>query len=362
MTELTCEQFFDGDVLRGRSRITLQNDVVVSIEPHEGDVDYQLISPGLVDIQMNGFDEWDVSVSDEVQLRQLDECLLQNGTTTWLGTIVTAPLERLSASIARLHSIYATQSVAGFAGVHVEGPFLGQSPGAHNPNWIVPINADWLSELPHSVRLVTLAAEQREASDAITQLLRSNVVTSLGHSQPSRAQFNACVSAGASLVTHLFNGMSGVHHRNDGLALMALTTDAVKAGLIADLVHCSPEAINLAFRAKGENGIVLVSDSVAWKSEWAIHRGVGIVDGSPRLPDGTLAGSSTPLSKCVANAVQSAGVPLEQALRAATSTPADVMKLDSVGRISVGKPADLIAFDDALSVVHTWRRLPSERA
>ncbi|MEY4633306.1 MAG: hypothetical protein RLZ18_678 [Actinomycetota bacterium] len=362
MTELTCEHFFDGDVLHGCSRITLHEDVVVSIEPYAGDADYHLISPGLVDIQMNGFDKWDVSASGDSQLRDLDECLLQNGTTTWLGTIVTAPLERLTASIARLHSICTSRSVVGFAGIHVEGPFLGQSPGAHNPNWIVPIDAHWLSELPDSVRLVTLAAEQGEATSAISQLKKSNVVTSLGHSQPSRNQFDACITAGAELVTHLFNGMSGVHHRNDGLALMALTTDAVKAGLIADLVHCSPEAINLAFRAKGKDGIVLVSDSVAWKSEWAIHRGVAIVEGSPRLPDGTLAGSSTPLSKCVANVVWSAGVPLEQALRAATSTPADVMKLDSVGRISVGKPADIIAFDDALSVVHTWRRLPSERA
>ena len=362
MTELTCNQFFDGDVLHGPTCITIDDGVVISIQPHSGDAEFRLISPGYVDLQMNGFDQWDISVSAATELRELDECLCRHGTTSWLGTIVTAPLDRLDESIERLHQCFTARTVPGFIGVHVEGPFLGQSPGAHNPKWIVPIELEWLSKLPSSVCLVTLAAEQGDAARAIQMLNESHIVSSLGHSQPTRAEFLSCVEAGASMVTHLFNGMSGVHHRNDGLALMALITDSVKAGLIADMVHCSPEVINLAFRAKGDHGIVLVSDSVAWKSEWAQKRGVAIVDGSPRLPDGTLAGSSTPLSQCVANAVRSAGVPLSHALRAATSTPADLMKIDSIGRVTVGRSADVIALDDELSVVRTWRRLPSECA
>ncbi len=362
MTELTCDQFFDGDVLHGPTCITIDDGVVTSVQPHSGTAEFHLISPGYVDLQMNGFDQWDVSVSAATELRELDECLSRHGTTSWLGTIVTAPLDKLDDSLESLNQCFTSRTVQGFVGVHVEGPFLGQSPGAHNPKWIVPIEIEWLSNLSHCVRLVTLAAEQGEAARAIQLLKASGVVTSLGHSQPTGTEFQACVDAGASMVTHLFNGMSGVHHRNEGLALMALTTDSVKAGLIADLVHCSPEVINLAFRAKGDDGIVLVSDSVAWKSEWATKRGVAIVDGSPRLPDGTLAGSSTPLSQCVANAVRSAGVPLSQALRAATSTPADLMQIDNIGRITAGKSADVIALNDELSVVRTWRRLPSVRA
>jgi N-acetylglucosamine-6-phosphate deacetylase len=362
MTAFTCNQFFDGDVLHGPTCITVNDGLVTSVEPHSGHAEFHLISPGYVDLQMNGFDKWDVSVSDATELRELDECLSQHGTTSWLGTIVTAPLDRLNESLERLNKCFTAQTVPGFIGVHIEGPFLGQSPGAHNPNWIVPVELEWLTKLPSSVRLVTLAGEQGDAARAIQVLNESGIVASLGHSQPTRAEFLACVDAGASMVTHLFNGMSGVHHRNDGLALMALTTDSLKAGLIADLVHTSPEAINLAFRAKGDNGIVLVSDSVAWKSEWAQKRGVAIVDGSPRLPDRTLAGSSTPLSQCVANAVRLAGVPLSQALRAATSTPADLLRSHSIGRITVGRSADVIALDDELSVVRTWRRLPSECA
>jgi N-acetylglucosamine-6-phosphate deacetylase len=188
-----------------------------------------------------------------------------------------------------------------------------------------------------------------------------NVSVSIGHSKPSFEQWQQCRDAGARIVTHLFNGMSGVHHRDDGLALFALNDEELFAGLIGDLVHVSPHAVALAFTVKGDGRICLVSDTVGWSSQWATKREIQIRDGSPRLSDGTLAGSSTPLATCVQRVVQEAGVPLEQALRAATSAPADAVGLSDVGRIAIGQPTDLVALDASLHVVGTWTRLVSLR-
>lgn len=358
---VTCQHFFDGEVMHNARQITIVDGVVTSIEPFDGVVEHHLVAPGFVDIQMNGFDQWDVARGTKEDLKALGLRLRDLGTTTWIGTITTAPLESLSRSIAKIDKAMDSHLAPGCAGIHIEGPFLGGAPGAHNPAWIVPLDEEWISQLPPSVRLVTLAAEQKEAASAISRLRKMNVAVSVGHSRPNYEEWKKCRDAGAQLVTHLFNGMSGVHHRDDGLALFALNDQEVFAGLIGDLVHVSAHALSLAFSVKGNGRICLVSDTVGWSSQWALKRDIQILDGSPRLPDGTLAGSSTPLAECVRRVVGRAGVPLDMALRAATSSPADALGLSDVGRIAVGKPADLVALDDSLHVVRTWSRLVSLR-
>lgn len=348
--------------MRGPSTLVINNGYIEEINTLRGDPQYHLLSPGFVDIQMNGFDKWDVSVCDTENLRALDNALLRLGTTSWLGTIVTAPLERLTESLQRLNTSFTSQDIPGMVGVHLEGPFLGTSPGAHNPKWIVPVNMQWVASLPECVRLVTVAAEQGDAGAVIGHLTQRGTCVSIGHSQPTAQQMQDAIANGASMVTHLYNGMSGVHHRDDGLALMALTNDNLRVGLIVDMVHVSPSAVSLAFRAKDSRGICLVSDSIAWKSDWALARNIEVRDGAPRLPNGTLAGSSTPLSHCVANAVNHCGIDVEDALRSATSVPARTVGLSDVGHLTIGKKADVIALDSQLSVVNAWRRLPSERA
>jgi N-acetylglucosamine-6-phosphate deacetylase len=163
------------------------------------------------------------------------------------------------------------------------------------------------------------------------------------------------------MVTHLYNGMSGVHHRDDGVALAALTDDRVVAGLIADNVHVSPRAIRLAFAAKTARRICLVSDSIAWESAWARNAGVSIVGGAPRLPDGTLAGSSATLASCVRNVIALSGVDTCDALTSATSTPADLMGFPQTGRIRVGDRAEILCLDTDLHVAEAHRGLVSTR-
>ena len=340
-------------------RIEVSDGQIVAIDSSSGGSDHYLIAPGLIDVQMNGFGSFDVSRASPEEFAALDELLLRMGTTSWLATIVTAPLQRMTESLLSIEKSMMVTST-GCIGAHVEGPFLGESPGAHNPDWIIPFDKEWASSLPEIVRLMTVAPEQLHVISEGLPLLRSNgVVASLGHTRASRELFSSAVNAGARMVTHLFNGMSGVHHRDVGVALAALVDDRVVAGVIADLSHISPEAIKLAFKSKGADGVCLVSDSVAWDSQWAQHRGVQIRDGAPRLTDGTLAGSCTPLAECVRNVVASCGVPLVDALIAATRTPASILGFPQMGHIAIGQRADMAVFNEELSVVEARRGLVS---
>ena len=357
--EITCQQFFDGTVLHGPTRINVADDgLIVSLSDHAGDCDFPVVSPGFVDVQMNGFDNVHVANATTNDLVELDRVLLDKGTTSWLGTIVTAPLDKMSLSLASLHQSFLSKQIQGFAGIHVEGPFLGAAPGAHPVKHIIPCDLDWITGLVPSVRLVTVAPEQENVIAAIHELRARNVTVSLGHSRPTKSQYEEAVAAGATMVTHLFNGMSGVHHRDPGLAMWALTDDRISCGLIADGVHVQPDAIALAFRA-AKSRICLVSDSVSWRTQSGSRPGVEIRDGAPRLSDDTLAGSCTPLSECVQRVVQECGVSIATALESATSIPADLARLPDVGRIRVGQKADLLALDSELSVLKAWRRLPS---
>ena len=357
--EITCTQFFDGDVLHGPRRIVLTDDGhVQSIDLHVGESEFPLISPGFVDLQMNGFDNVHVATASTEDLLRLDQALLNVGTTSWLGTIVTAPLEKMSTSLVSLHESFQSLQVQGFVGIHVEGPFLGKAPGAHPVKHIIACDLDWISQLVPSVRLVTVAPEQDDVVPAIRTMTARNITVSIGHSRPTKLQFNDAVDAGATMVTHLFNGMSGVHHRDPGLAMWALNDERITCGLIADGVHVQTDALSLAFRAAGSR-VCLVSDSVSWNTLTGLRAGIEIRDGAPRLSDGTLAGSCTPLAECVQRVVLECGVLLSSALASATSVPADLVGLAGVGRITVGQKADLLALDSELSVLKAWRRLPS---
>jgi N-acetylgalactosamine-6-phosphate deacetylase len=316
--------------------------------------EYETVAPGFVDIQVNGVDDIDVARADGADWDRLDDLLARQGVTTWCPTLVTAPMHRYPAALER---IAAAQARGGdrpdIAGVHLEGPFLGGAPGAHPPDLLRPLDLTWLADLPDHVALVTLAPELDRAAEAIALLAERGVLVSLGHSTPTRAQFDAAVDAGARMVTHLFNGMSGLHHRSPGLAAFALVDERVSAGLIADGVHVDPTMMRLAWQARPD-GIVLVTDAVAWRAGTAGSIGIEVRDGAPRLADGTLAGSAVTMIEAVRRSVAECGATLEQALAAASSRPAHLLGLHDRGTIAPGRRADLVALDASLEVTGTW--------
>lgn len=341
------------DGVVGPARVVVDGGRIASVEPVTSAPDRTLV-PGFVDLQVNGVDDVDCATADGDGWDRLDGLLAATGVTTWCPTLVTAPLDAFAEPLAR---IAAAADRGGprprIAGAHLEGPFLSR-PGAHPTSLLRDPDLDWLGALPGIVRLVTLAAERRGAADAVRLLRARGVVVSVGHTDASHEQVIELVDAGATLVTHLFNGMPGLHHRHPGPVAAALTDDRLTASVIADLVHVHPLVIALAFRAKSAGGVALVTDAVAWRAA-RIGRIEITHDGmAPRLADGTLAGSSLTMDVALRNVVNDSGVPLADAVRAASTTPADVLGLADRGRIAVGALADLVALGPDLDVRATW--------
>lgn len=353
MRTLTGSRFFDGVVLHGPTRLTLDpRGVVVDITSHAGPTDHHLLSPALVDLQMNGWRDTDVASADAEGLARLDTMLWDEGTGHWLGTIVSAPVQQMERTLSRLETFRG--AAPGMLGIHTEGPFLGARPGAHDRRVLVDVDLGYIDRLPSSVLLVTMAAENPGAPEATARLGARGVRVSVGHSAPTRAEWNRILDSGAVMVTHLFNGMSGIHHRDGGVALWSLVDDRVTCGIIADGHHVADEALRLAFAAK-PGGIVLVSDSVAWTSPAAAARGVTNATGVAALPDGTLAGSTTSLLGCLRHAVFGAGVDLATALAAATTIPARLVGRPDITKVAVGHGCDIIALDEEFRLTERSR-------
>lgn len=355
MEFVEASRVWTGEAWRGATRVVVQGGLITALESLDA-APPLILAPGFIDLQVNGIADVDVASADGSEWDCLDTYLLQQGTTAWCPTVVTGRLDRYTSCFDRVRTAMGGDSDGSLSilGLHLEGPFLGGAPGAHRREHLRPIDLDWLAALPEQVRLVTLAPELPDAAKAVASLRGKGCVVSLGHTRATSVQFDQAVSAGATMVTHLFNGMSGVHHRDDGVALAALTDSRVVAGLIVDLVHVQRRAVALAFAAKGASGVALVTDAVAWRAGRVGSVQLAMVDGAPRLPDGTLAGSALTMDQAIRNCV-ACGVPLEHALTAASTTPARLLGDTSRGAIEVGRRADLVGLDEALAVQQVWR-------
>jgi len=316
--------------------------------------------PGFVDLQVNGIGDVDVASADDRGWATLDAALLRHGTTTWCPTLVSAPLDRYSAPLARIAEAAARRTIdrsdrhPRIAGAHLEGPFLGGAPGAHRRDAIVELDHPWLDRLPaRSVAVVTIGPEQDGAPTAIAALTARGVLVALGHTAASEAEVDAAAAAGARMVTHLFNGMTGIHHRELGVAACALTDPRLAASLIADGVHVHPRVLRLAMTVLGRRRAVLVTDAVAVEGGRAGSSGIGLRDGAARLADGTLAGTALTMDAAVRTCV-AAGVELRDALEAASTNPALLLGLHDRGVIAPGAVADLVALTPELEVSQVW--------
>jgi N-acetylglucosamine-6-phosphate deacetylase len=325
--------------------------IIVAIEPATGPVPDRVIAPGFVDVQVNGVDDVDCSRADGADWDRLDRLLLAQGVTTWCPTLITAPLDRFAAPLDRIAAAMARPDAQRpcIAGAHLEGPFLGGAPGAHPPEHIVPIDLEWLRALPRHVAMITLGAEQPQAVEAIRLLSERGVLVSIGHTMASHSDVVAAIGAGAQMATHLFNGMSGLHHRDPGVAASVLTHPTAAASVIADAVHVHPRMLLLAARLLGDERMLLVTDAVAWKSGIVGAVGLALRDGAPRLADGTLAGSTVTMDEAVRTCV-AAGIGLDHALRAASTVPARLLGLADRGVIQPGRRADLVVLSSELQV------------
>ncbi len=317
------------------------------------------VAPGFLDLQVNGGEGHEFSQANPDSLRAIANSHLAGGTTGLLATAITAPLPAMRRAMDNVHQA----GHPAVLGMHVEGPFISpRRAGAHDPEYIVPPSRERLAELigghEELVRLVTLAPELEGARELIAEVLAAGAVPALGHSDATYERTMESLRWGVRSFTHLFNAMRPFHHREPGAVGAALDSDAF-VELICDGVHVHPAAVRLVTRAKGFDRICLITDAMA---ATGLPDGDYMVGGLPvsvrggvsRLADGTLAGSTLTMNRAVKNFMDYTGCSLVEAVRCASLNPARLLGLDeSKGSLEVGKDADLVVFDDDLTVHYT---------
>ena len=319
----------------------------------------RVVAPGFIDLQCNGAVGVDLTAEPE-KLWEAAAVLPRWGITAWLPTIVTSPASVRQRALDALGAgPPAPTGAPGHAhrwatplGLHFEGPFLApERRGAHRPEHLRPPDAaavtGWSRD--SGVALVTLAPELPGALDIVRALVDRGVVVCAGHSSATLDQAAAAAEAGVRGVTHVFNAMAALHHRQPGLVAAALTDQRLAVGLIADGIHVHPAVVDLVARAAGSR-LYLVSDAVAALGMPNARR-LGDTEApldarGVRLDDGTLAGSNVSLDRGAANLMAYTGCGIAAAVDAASSAPARLLGLEGRrGAIAPGAVADLVLLD-----------------
>jgi N-acetylglucosamine-6-phosphate deacetylase len=325
-----------------------------------------ILVPGFVDLQVNGYFGEELMAARADGWAEVVQRLPATGTTAFLPTFITAPLDQLTAAFRSAASFLPKVPFgARVLGIHLEGPFISPARrGAHNPAWIVDPTAEAIDRLLDAagghLRLVTLAPERPGALAAVTALTAAGVLVSVGHSDATAAQVAQAADRGARMVTHLFDAQRPLHHREPGVVGQALTDPRLTSGLIADLHHVSAQACLIAFTA-APGRVAIVTDAAACAG---MPPGRYLLGGEPiELPpgpgqppvraDGTLAGSALRMDVGVANMV-AAGVDLATSVAAATRVPADLIGCPELGRIAPGAAGDLVWLGPDLVARATW--------
>ncbi len=336
------------------------------------DAEGDRLSLGGVDLQINGalgtaFP--DLNPENAGDLQKICDYLWDSGVDAFLPTLVTTSVENIERSLTVVSNFMQDQtSGAKVLGVHLEGPFLNpQKRGAHPQEFLLNLSLAEvkrvLSNFTQIIKVITLAPELDANNEVISYLHQQGITVSLGHSQATAEQAQSAFNAGATMVTHAFNAMPPLHHREPGLLAAAITHENVMCGFIADGKHVSPMMIDLLLRASDyTKGLFLVSDALAplglpdgtypWDS-----REITVSDGTARLADGTLSGTTLPLLCGVENLVKWGICNVETAIAIATSAPRQAIGLPG---IEGAHASNLLRWNyDESNKQLTWQRLLS---
>ncbi|WP_375469164.1 N-acetylglucosamine-6-phosphate deacetylase [uncultured Nostoc sp.] len=334
------------------------------------DVAGDWISLGGVDLQINGalglaFPE--LTAENAYLLVKISQFLWDVGVDGFLPTLVTTSVENIQRSLAIIAEVLPSQQAgAKILGVHLEGPFLNfQKRGAHPAEYLLPLTIGEvkrvLGNYAHIVKVITLAPELDLTGKVIPYLRSLGITVSLGHSQATAAQAQRAFEEGATMVTHAFNTMPALHHREPGLLGAAITHPDVMCSFIADGKHVSPTMLQILLRASyEEKGLFLVSDALAplgladgvypWDS-----RQIEVKNGTAQLADGTLSGTTLPLLVGVQNLMKWGICDVESAIALATNAPRQAIGLPGIAK---SQPANLLRWHwDETTKELTWQRI-----
>lgn len=321
-----------------------------------------LLVPGMIDVHIHGANGFDMMDGTEESIQEVSRQCALTGCTSFLATSVSSTMEDLLEMIRSVKRVIGQEVGAKIAGIHLEGPYLNpKRKGMQNEKYLRHPNIEEMKiifqEAGSLIKMVTIAPELPGGMDLIFFLKEQGVVIAIAHSDATYEEAKQAFASGASHVTHCFNGMRPIHHRDPGLIVAAFEEKHVSLQAIVDNVHLHPAIIRLIHNLKGPEGMVLITDALQ-----AMGMGDGnylfgghhvtVSGGIARLEDGTLASSTVTMNEALRYTVET-GIPLIDAVQMASNTPANILGFQQKGEISSGFDADLVLLDDEFQVLWT---------
>lgn len=367
---LAKKLFTDGGVFSNRLiELDASGSTIVSVSegsstPEAGIPVFECLSAGFFDIHVNGGRRLHFSKDpDEVTIADIYNSSVDTGTAYVLPTLVTSSWENIMKGIQAMKSYQEHNPDSGVLGMHLEGPYLHPlKRGAHLESLLrKPTDAELavlIKEGRDIIRLITVAPEIF-TTNQLQMLLDSGIKVSAGHSNATYSEAARAFAQGIDLVTHLYNAMSSMNHRQPGIVGAVFDTPSVYAPIIVDGIHCDYAAARIAYKMKRDK-LFLISDALFLLGEvrefqWGEFDAV-LRNGEYRNAEGNLAGGAISLGDAVRNAVREVGIPLMEAIDMATLRPAKAMGLGRpMGRVAAGYPAVFTVFDDSLSHFQVWK-------
>jgi N-acetylglucosamine-6-phosphate deacetylase len=366
---ITNCRFFDATEDKQTTSILIENGVISQIgkiEPGTAcddtlDAQGRIIAPGFIDIHIQGAGGADILDSTPEALKAISRTCARFGVTGFLATTVFKPNQENRHLALAAEYVGRDLGGANLLGIHLEGPFISRDKrGMIQPGCICSPSVRILDEIQSTtgghLRMMTIAPELPDSRQIIRSLVESGTIASFGHSSATYEQTLDGFDAGISHVTHLFNAMASLHHREPGPLVAIFESEHITAQVITDGVHIHPAVLKLAYKKLGPVRTIPITDgmqAIGLGDGMFIYNGVEYESkaGAARYKDGTLIGTAIGLSQMLERFVGFTDCPLEVAIRMVTQNPARILGLENKkGSIAVGKDADLILLEDNLSV------------
>ena len=347
--------------------ILIENGIIKEINPitcydeNILDANGLYVSPGFIVVHIHGAGGFDTMDGTSEAINTIAKTIVKHGTTSFTPTTMTVSIEAIQKSmkVIRILKEEGTEG-AHVLGAHLEGPFVSaEAIGAQNPNYILSPSISTYNEMVRdcedAVVSITLAPEVDGAKELIKYLSEKSIVCSLGHTNATYEQAMEAIKCGACHATHLYNAMTPLSHRTPGVVGAIFDSD-ITTETIPDGIHISYPALRIAYKQKGTDNVLLITDAMMACSmidgEYSLGgQNVTVIDGAARLKSGALAGSVLTLDKAVRNVYKNSNLPLHETVKMASYNGAKHCKVDDhKGQIKEGYDADLILFDDDINI------------
>ena len=325
------------------------------------DAQGKYVSPGFVDIHIHGNMGRDTMDATEEAITTIAKSIVRHGVTSFLPTTMTMDKESVYNALDAVKDLMGCgEGRAEILGAHLEGPFINQKyKGAQNEAFIINPSYEFVEKYKDVIKVITYAPEQDESFEFTKEVVKNtDIALSIGHSKATFKQAREAINLGARNITHLFNGMTPLNHRNPGVVGAGLTSDAY-CEIIADTIHISKDLFQFILDNKGEDKLILVTDSIEAggleDGEYSLGgQKVIVKDSQARLESGSLAGSVMPLNKMVYNFLNNTDLDMRKVVRLAAINPAKSIGIDKTkGSIEIGKDADITLLDEDVNCYMT---------